>query len=347
MNHLLKVQQRLIPDIIEKMYRRYLILDTIYLHQPIGRRTLSDILALSERVLRTEIEILKQQDLISTSSKGMMINEDGIKLVDNLKPIMEGYAALERLSQQIKAHYGLKEVIVVNGNVDADALVKDRLGEAAAKVIQHYIKDDSIVSVTGGSTMLSVAKQMRPLNKHVTFTPARGGLGEDLSFQANAIVQQMAENSKSQFEVLYVPDQVSVEAYNTLINEPSVKRVLEHIKQADILIHGVGDAIKMAKRRQSSEHDIQALIANSAIAEAFGYYFNAQGEIVHKVRTVGIQLEDLNESMEIIAVAGGSTKQYAIEAYLNVAPRHTTLIIDSAVAHWLVEQMMEQSIAVM
>ncbi|MCU7556328.1 sugar-binding transcriptional regulator [Macrococcus capreoli] len=345
MNHLLQVQQLLIPDLIEKMYRRYLILDTIHLHQPIGRRALSDILLITERVLRTEIDLLKAQGLVNISSKGMTITESGIDLVSELRALMEGYAALESLSQQIKTHYGLNEVIIVNGNVDTDDIVKNRLGEAASNVLQRIVHDGDIVSVTGGSTMLSVANQLKPLNKRITFTPARGGLGEELSFQANAIVQQMAEHGKCQFEVLYVPDQVSEEAYKTLVNEPSVKRVLHHIKHADVIIHGIGDALKMAKRRQSSKDDFKTLDAQQAVAEAFGYYFNAKGDVVHKVRTVGIQLEDLNESMKIIAVAGGSTKQHAIEAYLNVAPKHTILIIDSAVAHWLVNQINQQALS--
>lgn len=346
MNHLLKVQQLLIPDLIEKMYRRYLILDTIHLHQPIGRRSLSDILLITERVLRTEIDLLKGQGLVNISSKGMTITDEGIDLLADLQSLMEGYAALESLSQQIKQYYGLEEVIVVNGNVDTDEVVKNRLGEAASNVLQRLVINDDIVSVTGGSTMLSVANQLKPLNKRVIFTPARGGLGEDLSFQANAIVQQMAEHGKCQFEVLYVPDQVSEEAYNTLVNEPSVKRVLDHIKNAKILIHGIGDAMKMAKRRHSSSNDFEILKQKNAVAEAFGYYFDAAGEVVHKVRTVGIQLEDLNESMKIIAVAGGSSKQYAIEAYLNVAPKHTILIIDSTVAHWLVKQIKQHTLPV-
>lgn len=339
MNQILQIQQQLVPDLIEKMYRRYLILDTIHVHQPIGRRTLSEILLISERVLRSEIDLLKLQGLTDSSSKGVTITTSGIELLQSLKPLMEGYAALENLSAQIKAYYQLSEVIVVNGNVDNDRFVKDKLGEAASHVLQRIVNDEDIVSVTGGSTMLSIAHQLKPLGKRVTFTPARGGLGEDLSFQANAIVQQMAAHSKSHFEVLYVPDQVSEEAYNTLVNEPSVNRVLNHIKNADVLIHGIGDALKMAERRQSTQEAYEKLKHHHAVAEAFGYYFDAAGEVIHKVRTVGIQLEDISDAMKVIAVAGGSTKQHAIEAYLKVAPKHTILITDSSVAHWLVQQM--------
>ena len=51
---------------------------------------------------------------------------------------------------------------------------------------------------------------------------------------------------------------------------------LDKIRQANITIHGIGDALKMAYRRQSSEQVIENLQHHQAVAEAFGYYFDAQ-----------------------------------------------------------------------
>ena len=42
MKDLIKVQQKLIPDLIDKMYRRFYILSTISQNQPVGRRSLSE-----------------------------------------------------------------------------------------------------------------------------------------------------------------------------------------------------------------------------------------------------------------------------------------------------------------
>ncbi len=57
-----------------------------------------------------------------------------------------------------------------------------------------------------------------------------------------------------------------------------------------------------------------------AVGEAFGYYFNEEGEVVHKVPTIGLQLEDLSHIEHVIAVAGGSSKAKAIRAYMKSAP---------------------------
>ena len=63
--------------------------------------------------------------------------------------------------------------------------------------------------------------------------------------------------------------------------EPSVVHTLEKIKQANITIHGIGDALKMAHRRQSSDEVIERLQHHQAVGEA-GYYFDAQGHVVQK-----------------------------------------------------------------
>ena len=60
MKDLLKIQQKLIPQVIELMERRYSILRQISLSEPVGRRTLSNILDISERVVRSETEFLKR-----------------------------------------------------------------------------------------------------------------------------------------------------------------------------------------------------------------------------------------------------------------------------------------------
>ena len=60
MKDLIKIQQKLIPDLIDKMYRRFSILTTISNNQP-GRRSLSEHMDITERVLRSETDMLKSK----------------------------------------------------------------------------------------------------------------------------------------------------------------------------------------------------------------------------------------------------------------------------------------------
>ena len=85
MKDLLQAQQKLIPDLIDKMYKRFSILTTISKNQPVGRRSLSEHMDMTERVLRSETDMLKKQDLIKVKPTGMEITAEGEQLISQLK----------------------------------------------------------------------------------------------------------------------------------------------------------------------------------------------------------------------------------------------------------------------
>ncbi|MBI5974083.1 sugar-binding transcriptional regulator [Staphylococcus canis] len=332
MKQMIQVQQKLVPDLIDKMYRRYSVLMTIQKLQPVGRRTLSEALKLTERVLRSETDLLKMQGLILVKSTGMTLTSEGIGVVSNLSEYFNQYSDYHHLARLIKQQYDIKEVHVIPGDSDVDENVKAEIGRVAGQSLEKQLYENAIVSVTGGSTMVSVSEAMTPLPFDVLFVPARGGLGENVIYQANTICSSMAKHTNGSYTTLYVPEQVSEKTYHSLLREPSVVQTLNRMKESQFIIHGIGDALKMAKRRQSSKEVVEKLQHHHATGEAFGYYFDQEGNIVHKVKTIGIQLEEIQSKQHIFAVAGGTSKGHAIQAYLKIAPKHTILITDEAAA---------------
>jgi len=339
MKSIINVQKRLIPDLVEIMQKRYRILRYIEIMQPVGRRSLSQSLQITERVLRSETDFLKDQDLIAISTSGMRLTEEGKIILDQLEPIMKEFSSAPELEKQLAIALNLQSCNVVSGNTDESDWVKSELGRACVSRLKEIIKEGQVISVTGGSTMNAVAEAFTErLNKeNLLFVPARGGIGADIKDQANTICQKMANKAGGNYMVLYSPDQVTKEFYETFIQESSIREVLMKIKSADIVIHGIGDAMTMARRRMTSEEDMQKLVQEKAVAEAFGYYFDENGRIVHKVQTVGLQLEDLQNIPHIFAVAGGASKAKAIKAYMKIAPKNTVLITDEAVTNELLK----------
>jgi len=339
MHEILKVQKRLLPDLIEVMQKRYQILRYIQLMQPVGRRSLSQNLHITERVLRGEILFLKDQNLVSISNSGMSLTEEGKILLGKLDQIMKDISGVPEFEKQLQRQFHLKGAVVVSGNSDESPWVKSELGRACVKSMKTKLEEHNIIAVTGGSTIATVAEAITPDlgKKKLLFVPARGGFGTDIAYQANSLCAKMAEVTNSEHLVLYVPEQVSDDVYQSFIQEPVISEVLSKIKSANILIHGIGDAISMAKRRNTSDEDLEKIIQGGAIAEAFGYYFNEDGEIVHRTKTVGIQLEDLHSISHIFAVAGGESKAKAIKAYLKVAPPNTILVTDEIVANLILK----------
>jgi central glycolytic genes regulator len=339
MQSLIDLQKRLLPDLLQVLQKRYSILRYIGFMQPVGRRSLAVSLGYTERVLRGEVDFLREQNLIYTNNVGMSLTPEGKNLLEDLEGFMRELKGIDVMELELKHKLGIKKVVIVPGNSDESPMVKGELGKASAICMKKLLSGKNIIAVTGGSTMAAVAERLSPelTQKELLFVPARGGVGEDVQNQANTICSIMSRNTQSKHRVFYVPDQVSTDIYESLIREPDIHEVLKLIKSASMVLHGIGDAITMAERRKTNPEILRMLESSKAVGEAFGYYFNEQGEIVHKVLTIGLQLEDLVGIPNVIAVAGGSSKAKAIKAYLKQAPTSTILITDEGAARKLLK----------
>ncbi|WP_042353964.1 sugar-binding transcriptional regulator [Bacillus rubiinfantis] len=339
MQSFIDIAKRLLPDFLPVLQKRYSILRYIGFLQPVGRRSLAANLGLTERVLRSEVEFLKEQNLITATNAGMSLTQEGKNLLEDLNGVMRELKGLDVLELELKHRLHIHKVIIVPGDVDESSLVKRELGKAAATCMKKLLQGDNIIAVTGGSTMAAVADKLSPktADRNILFVPARGGVGEDVQNQANTICAIMASNMHAKHRVFYAPDQVSEEIYQSLVKEPEIHENLTLIRSANMVIHGIGDAMTMAERRKSPPDLLAKLGEKRAVGEAFGYYFNEEGEIVHKVLTIGLQLENLAKIPNVLAVAGGASKAKAIKAYMKQAPETTILITDEGAAERLVK----------
>ncbi|MCT8140215.1 hypothetical protein H1D32_22450 [Anaerobacillus sp. CMMVII] len=321
MRLLLDIQKKLLPDLLEVLGSRFRILRLIRLMQPIGRRSLATTLGMSERVLRSEVTFLKEQGLIDMATSGMTLTDEGKSVLSKLEEVMSDVFDLKNVEDELKQCLGLSEVIVVPGDSDEAPWVKKEMGRATVQLMKRHLagEETKIVALTGGSTIASVAEMMTPDSemKETLFVPARGGLGEQVENQANTICATMATKAMGHYRLLHVPDQLSSDSYSSLIEEPKIKEILNLIRSASLVVHGIGEAKTMAERRSSSQEVLQNLHEKEAVAEAFGYYFNKNGDIIHRVLTIGLQLEDVMHSKVVVAVAGGASKAQAISAFLK------------------------------
>ncbi|MCM2536093.1 hypothetical protein NDK43_32155 [Neobacillus pocheonensis] len=339
MQSFIDIQKRLLPDLLQVLQKRYSILRYIGFMQPVGRRSLAASLGFTERILRSEVDFLKDQNLIYTNNVGMSLTPEGKNLLEDLEGLMRELKGIDVMELELKHRLGIKKAIIVPGNSDVSPMVKSELGKACAMGMKELLAGKNIIAVTGGSTMATVAEELSPElgKKELLFVPARGGIGEDVQNQANTVSSIMSKNTHSKHRVFYVPDQVSSEIYESLIKEPDIHEVLELIQSASMVLHGIGDAITMAKRRKTPSEEMKKIEDGNAVGEAFGYYFNESGEIVHKVLTIGLQLDDLARIPNVIAVAGGSSKAKAIKSYMKQAPSSTILITDEGAARRLLK----------
>ncbi|WP_281658452.1 sugar-binding domain-containing protein [Halobacillus sp. Cin3] len=337
MRTFIDLQKKLFPDVLDVIQRRYQLLHYIQIMQPVGRRALAENVNLAERTVRSEVDFLNQQGAVEITSRGMHLSYEGQNILEQLAEFIKEVTGIKVLEQQLKDKLNLDYVVVVPGDSDELNWVKQEMGKACVQYLKDHMSPEQAIAITGGTTMASVAQMMTSFKgaDQCLYVPARGGLGERVENQANTICAEMAKKAKGDYRLLYVPDPLSEESYKTIKEEPSIKEVLDIIRHADIVIHGVGDALTMAQRRKTSPEQLDLIQQYEAVGEAFGYYFNRMGEIVHKVRTVGLQLEDLNRSRHVIAVAGGRSKAQAIASYFQPG-QSNVLITDEGAAQELI-----------
>jgi central glycolytic genes regulator len=290
---------------------------------------------MTERVLRAETDLLKSQGLIEIESVGMRISAAGRRLLDLLEPVVKSLFGLDELEEKIRATYGLDKVIVVPGDCESSPFTKRELGRAGAKALLSVLRTDDIVAVTGGSTLADMADQLTPplslSYKNAWFVPARGGLGESMEIQANTIASTMAKRVGANYRLLHVPDLLSGDAYQSLALDSNIGEIVQIIRSSRIIVHGIGDAIEMTRRRKLDEATVSEIQGEGAVAESFGYYFDEDGQVVHTMLTMGLRLEDIVRTETVIGIAGGKPKAKAIHAMLRFG-QENILVTDEAAA---------------
>lgn len=314
MEDVLKLQQKIVPELVELLEKRYNILRTIYYNQPVGRRVLANNLGIGERIVRSEINFLKGQNFIEINTPGMTITKDGEEIIDKLKDFIHELKGLSEIEKFIKENLKLKKVVIVPGDLDGDKTIINELGRAAANYLKGVIRDGSIVAITGGFTVKEVIDNVPKMSnfKDVLVVPARGGMGKNVETQANTLAAKLASKVDGNYKLLHVPDTLSDKAMSTIMQEKDISEILENIYNADILIYGIGRADEMAKRRGLTEEEIDKINNAGGLGEAFGYYFNSKGEIVYSTPSIGIKNEEIGKIETLIAVAGGKNKAEAI-----------------------------------
>lgn len=337
MNKLFSVMERFAPELMELMTTRYQVLWQVLHNQPIGRRQLGKNVNCSERVVRTEIDILKSRGALQTTAAGIYLTPYGEEMLRDIDEYVPWLFNIQTLSEQLKERYGLEEVIIVPGDSYLSDFAKNDLGRAGAEYLRKKLYSSCILAVTGGTTLAEVANSMREVtySERVCVVPARGGLGENVELQAGNIAAKIARAIGGQYRLLHIPDNVEESTAAALKKDVHISEVVKIIKSANILVHGIGPAMEMAYRRGLSASELDFLKKHQATGEALRYYYDRWGKIIFEIPGIGLERQDLENIELIIAVAGGSNKAQAIKAVLN-SRQEKVLITDEGAAQQII-----------
>ncbi|MGX7347607.1 sugar-binding transcriptional regulator [Aerococcus vaginalis] len=328
----------IVPELSAAYQRRMKVLQTVIRYGPIGRKLLAEMLEVTERPLRKDIDLLKKQGLISVTVNGMTITESGRQLVAELVLFDSGSQMTNhRLEQACRQRFDHSEFYVISSDASDAVGIWSQMGIAVSRYMDRMLDaGHCTIAVAGGTTLSQMVSKISGdlLRQNRTFdvVAARGGLPETTDIQANTITERLADCLNGQAHVLYSPEMMSEESVKVLEREPAIGETLQLLKRSDVVLYGVGDAHQMASRRHLSTSVIEEITQQNAVGEVFGSFFDKQGNILYSIPRIGMHLEDLQSVALPILVAVGQEKADALAAYLRLAPPQSVIFIDETCA---------------
>ncbi len=312
----------LVPELVAEAENRYRVLAEISLTGPIGRRALAEAMNLSERTVRGQVAQLEAMELVDVSPGGIAITSRGEDVLADAAELFRTRHSTGFYERTLTARLHLPAVTVVRGDSRNHRPTQARLAQAGALLVAKRLRAKDVVAVSGGTTLALLAEAMPDMQVAITAVPARGGFGERLETQANAVAAQMARKTGGEYRMLHVPDGFSTAVIELLRKEDaSLHEVESLIARANMLVIGVGEALRMAELRQIPDADCQEIRREKAVGEALGYYADATGRIVFHRPNVGVTMDMLPHIPHVIVVAGGSHKATAILAMVRAGIR--------------------------
>ena len=328
----LSIFQKIAPDLMGTIKERYLLLRHIADAEPVGRRTLAGLSGLSERVVRSHVDVLRRSGIVRFTTMGISMEPDGKKMMPDLLECFLRLNNLEDMQRQIRQALGLKEVYIVPGDSDHDKTAKEELGRKGALLLNDLLAGVDIIAISGGSTMAEVAHMLPESHAGVTILPARGSMGNHVELQANYIAASVAARTHSSYRMIHLPEGVSESALRIMLESDAQSR--ENVAltaQAQVVVFGIGRADKMAKQRGMTSHQRQTLQTLGARGESLGCYCSIDGRILYGNNNIGISLKDIKHHKHVIAIAGGASKAEAIVAVMRTC-RTGILVTDEGAA---------------
>ncbi|MGI6161034.1 MAG: sugar-binding transcriptional regulator [Christensenellales bacterium] len=330
--------KQLAPEYLELSRKRHTLLRSIYVMQPAGRRMLSAALKWPERQVRTESQFLKEADFIRVEAGGMWVTKAGVELLEKIEGQFDSIFGLSETARKLELALGVPKVILVPGDTEQEPAAFRALARAAAKLLREYIESDSIIAVTGGTTLAAIADEMEAVS-HVPealVVPARGSLGRELEIQATTVASIMAKHIGCKYRMLSLPDSVDHDTLLKLSKDPEISSALEKLRRADVLIYGIGRAQDMILQRSMPPGKKEQIIKDGAVAEAFGSYFDQSGKVLFNASSLWPELDELSRIPVKIGVAGGAKKAEAIIAVSRLHD-NSIIVMDEGAAERILE----------
>lgn len=252
------------------------------------------------------------------------------------------------LERRLKDRFHLDGVRVSGASSDDNSALLEGLGAAGSELVEGLVHDGTMIGVTWGKTLWSIARHLNRCDVHgAEVIQLKGGLSFT-SWEANDMETMnlfcRAFNAYGRY--LHLPLAFDSEEVKRLVeSERHLRRILEMGREADLAVFTVGsvepDSLLLSAGYLTPEETTE--VREKAVGDICSRFFDIHGEpCVPSLdrRTVGISLSDLRGKPCRVLVAGGPRKVNGLDAALR-AGYATHLATDEVSARVLLERLEE------
>lgn len=277
---------------------------------------------------------IARQFRISRSSVSRLLSQARRSGVVQIQ-INHPFPLCDELGEELCHTFSIKEARVLRthpGTETDNALLVSQLG---ARYLQSHLNSGDTVAISWGRVLHSTIEQLRPAPLHnVQVVQLVGTLGTQHSEVDGAkLVRQLAEKLNAVSHNLNAPLFVeSAETRRVLLQEPSIRAVLDRAQDAKLALVGIGaltqNASSALRAHLINPADLEELRRCGAVGDVCCQYFDVNGLPVQAQingRVIGIELKALRRIPRVVGIASGTRKAKAILGALR--GRHISVII--------------------
>lgn len=244
------------------------------------------------------------------------------------------------LSNELKNKFHLQDVILAPAeNLGVDQL-RAGIGLAAAEYLKEHLHTNQNIGIGWGRTLFETINLLGDgMNKNNNVIPLIGGIG-DISpfFQVNELARRLADAFGGTYRHFYVPAFIEdTSILEKLLKSQEVVQIADLWHRLDVAIIGIGQLeFQQISSMFFADHiapqTLTLLESKGAVGDLCARFFDIHGnQVISEMGVIGISLEMLKTTPDVIAIAGGLDKSRAVLGALR-SGCVKSLITDTATA---------------
>jgi len=197
------------------------------------------------------------------------------------------------------------------------------MGHFAAPILSQMIRPGAVVCVAAGRHLNAVTAEMKPpqASTNVVFIQAIGDITTQIQENdAIELTRRLAKRWDGQYYRLQAPAITpDHHSYEIFIAHEQIKFVLNQMDRANLAFVGIGNPANSVfyNNKFSKQHELQDLKSRGIVGEICGHFIDQDGnecDTVYTNRIIGINLQQLKQAPEVVAVTGGRDRAMAVRA---------------------------------